>query len=236
MKHSFLHTYSFLLLAAIASGSCKKDNYQSPDARLYGILKDNTTNNAVPVQTMNGAVIRYYQLEYSTNNPNPVNTAVHADGAYENAMLFSGKYKVIAEGPFYYPDTLTIQVNGQTQQDIPVKPFLYINATASDITANSVTLKYTVKRNANTQKIARVAAVIGTTAGADVNSYKLNDAQDVQNTPDATIESTTYEKTFTGLQPNTTYYLRAAARTAGGAENPSQYFNYTPVIKITTGH
>lgn len=233
MKQSFIHTGIFLLLGMGILPACKKDNYQAPNATLQGNITDKTTGTAVPLQTFNGAVIRYYQQEYSSSNPNPTNSAVHPDGSYENAMLFTGKYKLIAEGPFYYTDTITVNVNGTTRQDIPVKPFLLVTAATSEVTANTVTIRYSVKRNGNTQKIARVSAVIGTTEGVDVNSNTFTATQDVQNIPDATIETTTFEKKFTGLKANTVYYLRAAART-GGAENPSQYFNYTPLIRIQT--
>jgi hypothetical protein len=235
MKQHLINIGITLLLGNCVLTGCKKDNYEAPNASLQGKIIDQLSNTAVPLQTLNGAVIRYYQLLYSTNNPNPINGAVHHDGTYENAMLFSGKYKIVAEGPFYYNDTITVDVNGNTQQDILVKAYLQVTASASDVTANSVTIKYTVKRNENTQKIAHVSAVIGTTEGVDVNNYTFNDARDVQAIPDPTIEATTYEKVFTGLKPNTVYYLRAAARTAN-VENPSLYFNYTPVIKVKTGN
>ncbi|WP_212004760.1 DUF3823 domain-containing protein [Chitinophaga sp. HK235] len=233
MKQYMLHTCMVLLIGSTLLSSCKKDNYPAPDASLQGRLTDVKTNEPVPVQPLNGAVIRYYQIGYSSNNPNPINTAVHHDGSYANNLLFTGKYRVVAEGPFYYKDTLTIDINGNTQRDIPVTPFLKVTATASNITAGSVTVKYSVKHNENTRKIARVATIIGTTEGIDVNSYAFNDMQDVQNVPDETIEATTYEKVFTGLKANTVYYIRAAARISG-TDNPAGYYNYTPVIKITT--
>lgn len=234
MKPHIINTCVAVLLGSAVLTGCKKDNYEAPNAGLFGKLVDKTTNAAVPVQTLNGAVLRYYQLQYGTNNPNPINASVHHDGTYENAMLFSGKYKIVAEGPFYYNDTITVDVNGRTEKDIMVKPFLHVTAT-TEVTGNSVTIKYTVKRNDNTQKIARVAAMIGTTEGVDVNSYTFNDARDVQDVPDATIEGSTYEKVFTGLKPNTVYYLRAASRTSNTG-NPTLYFNYTPVIKVKTGN
>ncbi|MBC9932984.1 DUF3823 domain-containing protein [Chitinophaga qingshengii] len=233
MKQHIINSCMALLLGGAMLTGCKKDNYAAPDARIQGRLTDVKTNEPVPVQTFNGAVLRYYQQGYSSSNPNPINTAVHNDGSYTNKLLFAGKYRIVAEGPFYYKDTLVVDINGNTQRDIPVTPFLKVSAVTSDITSNSVTVKYTVKHNDNTQKISRLVAIIGTTEGIDVNSYSFNDIQDVQNVPDATVEGTTYQKVFTGLKSGAVYYIRAAARISG-ADNPAGYYNYTPVIKITT--
>lgn len=233
MKQHIINSCMALLLGGTVLTGCKKDNYAAPDASIQGRLTDVKTNEAVPVQTFNGAVIRYYQVGYSSSNPNPVNTAVHPDGSYANNLLFTGKYRIVAEGPFYYRDTLVVDIAASTQKDIPVTPFLKVTAVTGNVTNNSVTVKYSVKHNGNTQKISRLAAIIGTTGGIDVNSYTLNDIQDVQNVPDATVEATTYEKTFTGLKAGAVYYIRAAAR-IGGADNPAGYYNYTPVMKITT--
>ncbi|MBC9909657.1 DUF3823 domain-containing protein [Chitinophaga varians] len=233
MKQYIINSCMALLLGSAALTSCKKDNYPAPDASIQGRLTDIKTNEAVPVQAFNGAVLRYYQVGYSSSNPNPVNTAVHPDGSFNNNLLFTGRYRIVAEGPFYYKDTVVVDITANTQKDIPVTPFLKVTAVTSNVTNNSVTVKYMVKHNGNTQKISRLVAIIGTTEGIDVNSYTFNDIQDVQNVPDETVEATTYEKTFTGLKAGAVYYVRAASRISG-ADNPAGYYNYTPVMKITT--
>ena len=241
MKKYSKHTLGLISLALLLlMMSCELDNYEAPGAHLYGSLVDAATKDPVPSQTLNGALIKLTQLNYSSNTANPINTTVHQDGSYDNANIFPGTYKITAEGPFYYNDEITVDVSGSTKQDIEVVPYLNVEATIGEVTSTSIALTFTVKTNNNTQKIARVAGMIGVTQGVDINNY-LNESSDylaltnAESVPNETVEATIYSATFTGLQPNTEYYIRAGGRTTT-TENPSAYYNYTNVIKVKTGN
>jgi hypothetical protein len=238
MKKNFLYTCALFVMASLFFASCERDNYEAPNSQLSGKLINSDTNAPVPSQTLNGGVIRLIQLDYSSAIASPINSAIHSDGSYDNAYIFSGKYKVIAIGPFYYTDTLTVDVKGSTTLDLKVKPYLNVSATVGEVTANSIKLTYTVKSNGNTQKIARVGAIIGNTLGVDINNYLGNLAANrvlvnTESIANETVNATTYSATFNNLKANTDYYIRAAGRTTP-AGNPSSYYNYTDVIKVTT--
>jgi hypothetical protein len=238
MKKHFAYTFTLIIVLLVLLTGCTLDNYDAPDSQISGWLIDSETSAPVPSQTLNGGIIRLVQLDYSSEIANPINSAIHSDGSYTNAWIFSGKYKVIAIGPFYYTDTLTVDVKGSTTLDIKVKPYLNVNATIGEITANSIKLTYTVRNNGNTQKIDRVGAVIGSTLGVDVNNYlgELPTSRiitNTQSTPNALINQLTYTAQFKDLKANTEYYIRTIGRT-NPTLNPSGYFNYSNVIKVTT--
>ncbi|HVI44846.1 MAG TPA: DUF3823 domain-containing protein [Chitinophaga sp.] len=230
----YLLTIGILATATAWIAGCKKDNYKSADARIYGTVVDETTGQPVPAQAVNGAKIRVSQLDYSSAAPVPQLSSVKPDGTYENAAIFSGRYEVSATGPFYPVKPAVVTISGNQQLDIKVKPFLLVTATVGEVTGNSITVKYVVKSNANAQQIARVAAVAGTTAGVDVNYYLQRIVVNTEAIDNTTIGNTTYTAVFTDLKPGTTYFIRAAGRTVTSADNPSSLFNYTPVMEIKT--
>ena len=233
MKKQFI--YLFLSLAVMIS-ACKKDNYKAPDTTISGNVVDAATGANVPQQTLNGAKIRLYQTDYS--NPQPINSSIHADGSYENDFIFSGNYKVVAEGPFFYTDTVKLNIKGSAKQDLKVTPYLTVTCQLLSKTASSITVKVKIKRSAqNTQKIARVAVIAGTTNSTDINNYynlnTTNNGRVLENTEavaDADAITKDYTFTLSSLTPGTLYYVRGCARTI----NTGNFYNYAPMLEITT--
>ncbi|QPH41432.1 DUF3823 domain-containing protein [Pedobacter endophyticus] len=221
----------YVLFICISLAACKKDNYDAPNSSISGAIIDATTGQKVPQQVVAGAKIRLFEVSYS-NNPGQVTSSMHADGTYNNNFIFKGRYKVVAEGAFFYLDTAYVDVNGTTRQDLKVRPYLTVTAEVVSKTSTSVTVKVKVALGAgNTQKIARVAAVLSTTPGVDINNYistrGLTNTEPVAN---ATVEANSYTYTMAGLTPNTKYYWRGGARTI----NTGNFYNYTPIMDITT--
>jgi hypothetical protein len=240
MKKYLLYTYTLFVSFLVG---CQMDNYEAPNAHLYGKILDVTSNLSVPQQTLNGAQFKLVQLEYSSQTANPITSYFHADGSYDNKLIFSGKYKVVLMGPFSYQDTVVAVVSGETNLDIKVKSYLNVTATVDKVFADSVQVSYTVKSNGNNEKIARVGAVLGTTLGVDINNFFGSQNRVQVNTEKISNEivvGSTYKCTFKNLKPNTLYYIRGAGRTMATAssaplwKNTSNYWNYTNIIKVTT--
>jgi hypothetical protein len=235
MKTRFILT-SFLLIMAISS--CKKDNYQSPDAGLYGNIIDAATGKSVPQQTnVNGGYMQIFQTDYSTT-PTANQTALHIDGSYTSDFIFSGQYKVVLTGPFFYIDTLKVKVSGKTKLDIKVVPYLNVSCELLGKTSTSISVRVRVTQPAqNTQKIARVAAVAGTFNTIDINNYDnvsqngngraITNVQGVANTD---VVVTNYDYTLSDLKPGTLYYVRGCSRTL----NNGNYYNYSTMLEVTT--
>lgn len=233
MRKQFIY---LSLVAAVFCGACKKDNYEAPNAAISGNIVDALTGKNVPQQTLNGAKIRLYQTDYK--NPEPINSSIKADGSYANTFIFSGNYKVVAEGPFFYKDTVNLNIKGNVQQDLKVTPYMEVNCELVSKTSTSITVKVKANRTPdNTQKIARVAVVAGITAGVDITNYYNVDGLknglvvvNTEATADNVVEGDTYEFTLKSLKPGTLYYVRGAARTI----NTGNFYNYASMMQIST--
>lgn len=234
MKKYILFACTFFLLASFLLVSCKVDNYEAPNAHLYGKLIDSQTNLPVPCQRLWGPILSLTQIGYSSGVANPINSVFHADGSYDNAAIFAGKYKVVPVGPFTYTDTLIVDVKGSTLLDIKVKPDMYATVVPETQTATSITFTYKIKSN-TAHQIVQLGAVINETLGIDVYQVLNNDNEayriilDTSGIPNTTIDATTYSATFSGLKPNTEYYVRSFG-TIGGPF----YWNHSDIIKIKT--
>ncbi|MEJ5055979.1 DUF3823 domain-containing protein [Sphingobacterium sp. MYb382] len=219
--------FTILLLAV----GCSKDNYTAPKASLSGNIIRAEDDALVPQQTINGGLLQLFQTDLN-ENPTSINSAFHSDGSYENAMLFDGNYKLVVNGPFFYDDTLRVDVRGATQLDIKVRPYLTLSAEITTVTASSatVTVGVALGANNNAQKIARVGAVIGTTNSLDVNFSSQRFLTNTESQSNVDIVTKQHSYMFTNLTPNTTYYIRGVARTI----NLGNYYNYAPLITLKT--
>ena len=239
MKKNKINYINLLLLGTLlVSAGCKKDNYDSPDASLYGKVLDAATGEIVPGSVSKGQYGRLflYQLDYGSANPNAIVSEFNADGTYENAFIFSGKYKVVPrEGPWEYTDTLIADVNGRTEKDIKVKPWFTSTITVGTVTATSVTVSVTCKNNfpvSAANKTARVAAVLDINQqGLNINDYAQRLLTNVEGVSNDIVNTTTYTYNFTGLTPATTYYIRGAGRRSTPA-----YYAYSKTIIVKTAN
>lgn len=210
--------------------ACSKDNYQVPNASLYGEIIDEQTKELVPQQTINGGQLQLFQTDIS-DKATSINSVLQSNGDYRNDMLFDGNYKIVLNGPFFYDDTLSVKINGETKQDILVRAYLHVKSDVVEVTANSAKVKVHVLNGLNNdQKIARIAAVMGTTNSLDINFFSLRELTDTESIDNEQLLNAEHTYEFKDLKPNTTYYVRAAARTI----NTGNYYNYSPMIEIKT--
>lgn len=134
MKKIFIYS---LLLGATALGfnSCMEvDNYDEPDAHVYGTIIDSTTGQ--PYQSDQGEThIRIWEKSYSLN-PTPQDLAVKEDGTYNNERLFKGTYDMVPYDGSWWPcDTITgVKIGGGTQQNFTVTPYLKVKDFTAEYT------------------------------------------------------------------------------------------------------
>lgn len=129
MKNLLIYIF-ILALATIIFYSCKKDNYKPPSALVTGQL--NYKGDLIGVE-YNQVTYQLYQRGYST--PAPIIGTFDQDGKL-SVMLFPGNYKFYIpnnQGPFLWkrtatgaPDSLSLDVTGNMQVDIPVTPYYMI--------------------------------------------------------------------------------------------------------------
>jgi hypothetical protein len=121
--------FSGLALIIVLLVGCRKDNYDEPSSLLTGRLIHN--GEVVYVEYDR---VSYELFQYGFGSVAPITGTFTEQGTYSQ-LLFDGEYKFIMrpnQGPFIWgnsggkPDTVTIQVNGNTTRDIEVTPFYMI--------------------------------------------------------------------------------------------------------------
>ncbi len=130
--------YAVMSLLFFVLISCSKlDNYSGPNAAITGAIVDSATGQPVQTEQPNGIMISLFAEGYPS--PIPINIWTKADGTFENALLFAGKYKVIAsQGPFFPTDTIEVTIGGNSTVNFKVPPFLTVTAKALPVTGGII--------------------------------------------------------------------------------------------------
>jgi len=241
-----IYLYTVLVMLTILSlYSCSKDkdNYEPPNASIYGTLLNRVTNDTVPTANNTNAFgynypdgsLNLYQVNYSKTISGVQGTSYNQNGTYLNSAIFSGSYKAIPTGAFY-ADTAYFNVNGNTRQDFKVAPFLIVTMQVSSVTATSITVAYQAKTNDPAQNVAEAAVWLGP-RGVNRYSWLGSNYIPVDNSSYRDDHSglsadAGFTKVFSNLQPNTTYFIRSGALASG--KNPSNYWNYSRVYEVKT--
>lgn len=220
------------------------DNYDSPDAGIYGTLIDSELKTPVYTEQPDGCRIELYDLSYE--NPTPLKFWAKADGTFRNVALFSGEYKVTPiEGAFFPVKTEQVRLNGVTQHDFTVTPFLQlevVDLVKGDAGSGIVTVKYKVKRSITPEGIEleqkTIAEVWILCNTAPIVSYsnsgykeEISYKKEFSRTSDANIENTVYENQIPNLVSGQKYYMRLAGRSTT-ASNTLKRMNYTQTVEF----
>ena len=117
----FLAPCLLLLLNA-----CEIDNYDGPNAILYGSIKDATTGELVGTDLQNGSAIRAYELGWPTRTAQT--WLIKNTGEYRNDFVFAANYDLeFINGNFFPFEVLNFNIKtGENQRDFEVTPYLRI--------------------------------------------------------------------------------------------------------------
>ncbi len=230
MKHK--HIFYGLVSLLVLTVSCgEDDNYAAPDAGIRGSVIDNITKQPIQTEMPNGIRIRMLEKKYAT--PANIDFWVKADGTFENTKVFTGVYDIMPiEGAFFPVDAKEVNVQGMTEVNFTVIPYLAITASAA-ASPGTVTFTYKLSRSQAAGKIteARVMAssipTVNTTVFDQINGANKSVTRDLSGIDDEVILDSEYTDTIAGLVSGKTYYVRVAARTSTIAK-----YNYSPVIIV----
>lgn len=164
---------SYILpLVALLGASCKKDNFDPPQARLHGRLV--YQGEGIPVE-FNQVPFQLYQFGFGKVGP-VSNTTFTQEGSF-SVLLFEGEYKLTipnGQGPFLWkkqpngqPDSITVQMKGDQQLDLEVTPFYMIRNVQMAAAANKVTATFGLEKivtGADGKNVERVNLYINKTA------------------------------------------------------------------------
>jgi hypothetical protein len=220
--------YIYCLLALIVWTSCSKqlDDHAAPNAVITGMVMDAVAKTSIQTEQPNGIKIRLIEESYA--KPTPQDFWTRPDGSYENADLFSGKYKIVAaEGPFFPVDTVEVSINGTATVNFNVTPFLSISATAT-ADGNNIILAYQLSRARVGDKIVLAKSLASAYPAVSNIVNEASVTHDLSGVTDDAALATAYSDTLRGLRSGTTWYTRVAARTA----NANNKFNYSTVMIV----
>lgn len=105
-------------------GSCMEvDNFDEPDAHIYGRIIDKTTGKEV-LADQGECHVRLWEKSYSLT-PAPQDIPIKQDGTYNNNKWFRGTYDMVPEGAWWPADTIRgVGIGSSKQQDMEVVPYL----------------------------------------------------------------------------------------------------------------
>ena len=239
------HITAIVLLSLFFSCCNKMDNYSPPNASISGAILDAKRGDTVPTANNTSQLgysypdgdLNIYQQHYSSTAAGPQGTSYSQYGTYSNNSIFAGTYKGLAFGAFY-ADTVLFTAVGHTVQNFNVSPFLYVTMQILSSTDTSVTITYQAVSNDSTQHVSEASAWLSPSEGVNRFSWYGSNFNPVNKTSyrddhPGLSSNRSFTRTFSGLTPNTTYYIRAGAVAAGN--NPVGYWNYSKVYVLQTG-
>lgn len=169
-----------LLIAALLClllAGCEYDNFDAPNATLTGKVVYN--GNPVGVRT-NGTQLELWQDGYQLYSKIAVHIA--HDGTY-SASLFNGRYKLVrlAGAPWEAQsnDTIVIDVQGNTVQDVPVTPYFVIRNESFQKGAGTITAKFTVDKVVQSADVQSINLYLGKNILTDHNKSEKTEELDL---------------------------------------------------------
>jgi hypothetical protein len=128
--------------------ACEIDNYNAPDGGLQGRIIDEETGENVPqpVPSDFGLRLRFY--EAGRENSLEQHFYAQNDGSFCNSQIFNGPIRLVLEQRNFLPlDTLYIHIQGQTQCDIQVIPYLRFHTKHTLLDGHKITIRFSVSRS-----------------------------------------------------------------------------------------
>ncbi len=214
----------YLFLVALSMFACKIDNFEAPNATLFGKVVDEVTAETIENGGVNGGAL--IQL-FENDAPQPISSVCLPSGHFTNAALFTGNYKVRALGAFkMIREDLEISIGKSTELDIKVLPNVRLKASLLGNDGAVATVKVAYEKVHQDQTLNRLAVVWSTVDNPNMFTIPNGGVKTVNIAPG---DPNTGEMTFTieGLSPGRRYYIRAAGLTSA----PGGYYNYSTTIR-----
>lgn len=233
----------FLGATLLFLASCQKiDNWDEPNARLYGNVIDSYTGQNL-VMDQNDWQIRIVDRTWEQMKGTVAQfqtLAVQRDGVYNNSKLFPGTYDMLPyDGPFWPVDTVKgVILKNETRQDFTVTPYLQILNFKAELNGTNLTLTGTVKapRITGLPNLYEVKGFLSlTTFCGNSNYINIGDYNNKTRTINRTWAAevgTADSKEYTlgpyPVKSGYTYYVRMGAN----VNALSRRYNYSPIIKV----
>ncbi|MEO6682408.1 MAG: DUF3823 domain-containing protein [Ginsengibacter sp.] len=208
----------------------KIDNYDGPNAAIYGGIYDIETNELVQQDIIRGSGIEYVENHYK--NPETQYMVIKNDGTYRNNMMFANTYTIQpVRGNFVDVPKRGIEVKGETRVDFKVLPYIRIKNAKIEKVGTKIVATFNLQQN-----VSNNVEKIGLYAHEEPNvGEPLKTVSTQMPLGFVTYETTTYtlqidlESNKNNLVPGKSYYFRVGALISA----PEAKFNYAPAVRIT---
>lgn len=151
---------------------CDYDNYNEPSSELVGQL----VYEGIPIGVRSNEIeLELWQSGFELSNDIPV--FVDQDGTF-SAILFDGEYQLVlreSNGPWIHnADSITVQLNGRFEIDLPVEPYYIINNELINYSDGSIEASFTINQINNTRNLEFAGLYIGTHTILDQINNEIN--------------------------------------------------------------
>ncbi len=221
--------------------SCLKiDNWAEPDVRVHGRVIDSYTGENL-LSSQGDWGIRIWEKTWTESVANPQSLSVKQDGSYNNSKLFAGTYDMLPYGgPFWPVDTVKgVVLNGNTEQDFTVTP--YLRLTDFEVSLNGLRLTLKCRLNApirtglpnlvEVKPFLSLNTFSGATNYIDIPEYNNQRRQINKSWQEEVGDAETSGVYTIGPLPvkaGYTYYVRLGAN----VNDANRKYNYTEIIKV----
>tara|TARA_R110002111_G_scaffold101349_4_gene157067 strand:+ start:468 stop:1172 length:705 start_codon:yes stop_codon:yes gene_type:complete len=227
----------YIIVIMVTSGfltSCdltELDNLDAPNAGLFGSIIDADTGELVEQDIIRGGELQIWEQDIPNVTPQALNYNV--DGTYKDSKLFAADYKVIPLRTNFQPiDTILVNVEGQTELDLVVTPYVRILNPSITKINNIITATFSLE-----QTLFGNVSKIGLYAGADMNvgepARLVRAEQDINDSvfplnPQEVYTLTIDTSAEIDLRDGNLYFFRIGAL----YDAPNARFNYATAVSI----
>lgn len=234
------HILMILACVSMLFVSCEVDNYDMPNAQVYGSFIDEKTGELVGTDIENGNSIIVVELGYE--NPSNQYWAVMNTGEYRNNFVFSATYDIRFENCNFYPfsqNSVKIKKGGN-KIDFTVTPFIRVVDPSIVKNGDTITAKFKLEAGKPDVKLSAVQlfAFSDMWVGNNVK-YTLSGNTDKQAFENVVIDPTKEYTLTIDLNANKNsfkytgknYYFRIGALASVSGVGTVRH-NYSPLVKI----
>lgn len=151
MKKIFNILLCAAALAMTATGCelFKLDNYEAPNAQIYGTVIDAETGEPVGSEPVNGARLMAHQLDYGGSVSGNYYLKIGSDGTFRDNNIFNGTFEIkpYSDRNFINIPKDTIKVEGPTEYNIKVTPYLRVSEQNIRVEGEKVLASFKLRNN-----------------------------------------------------------------------------------------
>lgn len=240
--------YILAICMVVFMTACELDNFDGPNAKVYGALIDDETNEFIEQEIgTSGEAASIQVIELGYNIRSVQKWKIMPTGEYRNDLVFSGSYDIIMNnGNFVKLDTLkNYQINkGSNKLDFRLTPNIRIKNAKVEKTGDAIVATFNLEYGHATGKVREIALfgqadqnpsksfhlcqVSTNIAGEDVNFQ--NNAANRNREFKLTLDLNSDEGKK--LQAGKKYFFRIGAVPTGLGDGIQEKYNYASAVGI----